>query len=117
MRVGHGRGGGIGRGWPCGGGSALWRRRGRAERGTAAAATCDGADRHPGPISCGVRDGAAARRDLTRGSARAGERVGFREGERTLGGGGASGISRGGAHARESEWDFVRGSARSGEGE
>ena len=53
MRVGHGRGGDIGRGWPCSGGSALWRRRGRAERGTAA---CGGADRRPCPISCGERD-------------------------------------------------------------
>ena len=31
----------------------MWRRRGRAERGTAA---CGGADRRPGPISCGERD-------------------------------------------------------------
>jgi hypothetical protein len=66
----------------CSGGSALWRRRDRAERGTVASAMCGGAYRRPGPISHGEGEGEGDGEGATSARAERGERdrdLGLRE--------------------------------------
>ena len=81
----------------------MWRRHNRAERGTAASATCGGADRRPGPISCGERDGVGEGDDEDDGAGATSARAERGERERRSGEG-----SRPGAAGEKGEGSGVR---------